>query len=219
MSGAAGARDFLEALTGYSDAPADGYTPSKDRPARIGTVDPAYSGTGNAKVTFDGETVMGTRTYVPLVPVLANDRVVLLPVGRSYVIVGDLGGSLEDTLDGLAVGYRLVQTVYFTSSGSFAKASYPWLRAIRVRVQAGGGAGGSSSTATGANHSKGAGGGGGGYAEAFITDVAGLASSVTVTRGAGGSGASGGLGGFGPFVISGPIRESDRRSKAAASEL
>jgi hypothetical protein len=39
-------------------------------------------------------------------------------------------------------GYVYVDTVYFTSSGTFTKASYPWLRAIRVRCQGGGGGGG-----------------------------------------------------------------------------
>jgi len=93
-------------------------------------------------------------------------------------------------------GYRLAQTVYFTSSGSFAKASYPTARAIRVRVAGGGGAGGGAA-ATGANWSIGAGGGGGGYAEKFITDIAGLATSETVTVGAGGAAASGTTGGRG----------------------
>jgi hypothetical protein len=88
-------------------------------------------------------------------------------------------------------GYVYVETVYFTSSGTFTKASYPWLRAIRVRVQAGG-ASGAGATATGSNNtSAGAGGGAGGYAELFFTDIAALDASVTVTRGAGGGGVLG----------------------------
>lgn len=98
---------------------------------------------------------------------------------------------------GVPEGYRLKQVLVFTSSGTFAKATYaPWLRAIRVKAQGGGGAGGGAA-ATGSNFSTGTGGGGGGYAESFITDIAGLPSSVTVTRGAGGSGSSGGAGGGG----------------------
>ena len=88
-------------------------------------------------------------------------------------------------------GYVLVDTVYFTSNGTFTKATYPWLRAIRVKVQAGGGGSGTC-RATGVDQGSGSGGGGGGaYAESFITDIAGLTSSVTVTRGAGGAGGSG----------------------------
>jgi hypothetical protein len=86
------ARDLLEAVAGYADQPTNGYTPSADRAVLIGTVDAAYSGTGNAKVLFDGETVAGSRTYVVLEPVSPSDRVLLVPVGRSYVIAGKVGG-------------------------------------------------------------------------------------------------------------------------------
>ena len=84
-------------------------------------------------------------------------------------------------------GYLYKQTVYFTSSGSFTKATYPWLRAVRIKCQGGGGGGagaGSSGSAPA--------GGGGGYAESFITDIAGLASSVTITVGGVGSGGAAG---------------------------
>jgi hypothetical protein len=99
-------------------------------------------------------------------------------------------------------GYQFLETVYFTSSGTFTKADYPLLRAIRVKVQgAGGGGGGCAATTTGA--SIGGSGGGGGYAESFITDIAGLDASITVTTGAGGSGgaiaSSGNAGGASSF--------------------
>lgn len=83
-------------------------------------------------------------------------------------------------------------SVYFTSSGSFAKASYPGLQAIRVRAQGGGGAGGGAS-----GGGTGGGGGAGGYAERFITDIAGLSASETITIGAGGAGSSGASGAAG----------------------
>lgn len=101
-------------------------------------------------------------------------------------------------------GYRIVQTLYYTSGATFTKAPYPWLRAMRVKVQAGGGGGGGS-TATGAepNCSFGQGGAGGGYAEAFITNIAALAASVAVIVGAGGGGVAynntGGTGGSSSF--------------------
>lgn len=111
-------------------------------------------------------------------------------------VSGDVAN--KDYVDAaVSAGYHLKQIVVFTSSGTFSKASYAWLRAIRVRVQGAGGAGGGCAATSGANYSLGAGGGAGGYAEALITDIAGLASSVTVTVGAGGTGVSGDNGGAG----------------------
>jgi hypothetical protein len=87
--------------------------------------------------------------------------------------------------------YSFVQTLYFTSSGSFTKATYPWLRAIRVKT-VGGGAGGAGCATTGAGQvAVGGAGGGAATAESFITDIGSLAGTVTVTVGAGGSGGIG----------------------------
>jgi len=94
-------------------------------------------------------------------------------------------------VNGTAV-YRFVSTVYFTSSGTFSKADYPWLRAIRVKCQGAGGGGAGVPTTAVAQMVLGSAGSGGAYAESFITDIAGLASSVTVTRGAGGAGGAAG---------------------------
>jgi hypothetical protein len=118
--------------------------------------------------------------------------------------------------------YNLVETLYFTSNGTFTKATYPWLRAIKVKVQgAGGGGGGTSNGTSGA----GGGGAGGGYGEAFITDISGLDSSITVTRGAGGAGAAdrsvaatdGGASSFGSLVVgTGGIRAGSAGLPGAA---
>jgi hypothetical protein len=105
-------------------------------------------------------------------------------------------------------GYVFVETVYFTSSGTFSKATYPWLRAIRVRCQGAGGGGGGCPTTGAGEIAVGGSGGGGAYAESFITNIAGLASSVTVTRGSGGAGggaganagSAGGTSSFGSLV-------------------
>jgi hypothetical protein len=98
-------------------------------------------------------------------------------------------------------GYRYLTSVYFASSGTFSKASYPGIRAVRVRLVGGGGSGGGSA-ATGASPqmSYGQGGGGGGYAEKLIL-VSALDTSETVTVGAGGVGsvASGVVGGSTSF--------------------
>jgi hypothetical protein len=124
-----------------------------------------------------------------------------------------------DVIDDIRRGYVFVETVYFTSSGTFSKADYPWLRAIRVKCQAGGGggAGGDGTSLRG-----GGGGGGGAYAESFITDISGLDSSVTVTRGAGGAGGAatgaaataGTMGGSSSF---GTIVSADGGNNAPAS--
>jgi hypothetical protein len=97
--------------------------------------------------------------------------------------------------DYLAGGYLYQQTIYYTSSGTFVKADYAGLRAIRVRlVGAGGGGAGAGTTGSG-QVSGGGGGGGGGYSEKFITDIAGLDVSETVTRGSGGAGGTGNVSG------------------------
>ena len=86
-----------------------------------------------------------------------------------------------------STGYKYMQTVRYTSNGTFTKASYPGLKAVNIRLVGGGG--GSQGMAT---YSAGAGGGGGGYAEKFVLASA-LSASETVTVGAGGTaGASGG---------------------------
>jgi hypothetical protein len=107
-------------------------------------------------------------------------------------------GEVKDFL-GTGTGYRYNSTVYFTSNGTFTKATYPWLRAIRVRVVGGGGGGGGTPGSIGATRSVASGGGGaGGYAEKFITNIAGLSASETITVGAsgtGGTGANDGTGG------------------------
>jgi len=119
--------------------------------------------------------------------------------------VGVDGSAVTTSIDyQLNTGYRYHSTVYFTSSGSFTKASYPWLRAVRVRVQGAGGGGGGTDT-----NDNGAGGAGaGGCAELFI-EASSLSTSVTVTVGSGGAGgavntnitgSNGGNSGFGSYA-------------------
>jgi hypothetical protein len=121
-----------------------------------------------------------------------------LPYPEDTHLVRDGAQDIENIASGvndyLTGGYLYAGTVYFTSSGSFVKADPLGtgdigLRAIRVRCQAGGGgAGGVPATTTQAAVSVC--GGGGSYAESFITDIASLPTSVTVTRGSGGDGHS-----------------------------
>jgi hypothetical protein len=103
--------------------------------------------------------------------------------------------------------YRYISTVTFTSSGNFTKATYPWLRAIRVKVVGSGGGGAGAAAVTTSEGSCGSGAGSGAYAESFITNIAGLSASETVTIGAGGAGVSGAAGNdgssssFGTLVV------------------
>lgn len=86
MSG--GATSFLEALDQYTRARRRS---SADKPVLLGTVDPAYSGTGLPKVTFEGESTMSTKGYPYLYQPQPEARVALLPVGTTYLIVGTIG--------------------------------------------------------------------------------------------------------------------------------
>ena len=93
-------------------------------------------------------------------------------------------------------GYSFVERLRFTSVGSFTftKASYPYLRAIKVVCVGGGGGGGQTDYfPTAGDAAAGAGGGGGTYAERFITNIAGLATSVPIVVGDGGAGGTGGV--------------------------
>lgn len=102
---------------------------------------------------------------------------------QSLATSSDLSTGLATKRD-VTDGYVYMQTIYYTSSGTFSKGDYPWLRAIKVVCQGAGGGG--CGRTSGSNTAPG--GGGGMYAESFITDISSLPSSVTVTVGAGGSG-------------------------------
>ena len=96
--------------------------------------------------------------------------------------------ALGDAIDGtVGQGFVYAGTRYYTSSGQFEKADPLGtgdigLRAIKVTVTGGGGSGGRV-----AGSRTGAGGGSGATAVKFSSDIAGLASSVDVTVGAGGT--------------------------------
>ena len=100
--------------------------------------------------------------------------------------------------------YFYRETLYFTSSGDFKKADFPWLRAIRVKCQGAGGAGGSIQNGTGVSGA----GSGGGYAESFIADIESLPDTVQVTVGAGGTTVTGGDGNPGGDSSFGSIVEA-----------
>jgi hypothetical protein len=96
---------FLQTVAGYTRAQTDG---SADKACRIATIDPAYT-TGNPKVTFEGESTMSAKGYPFLssyTPV-ATERVVLVPVGTTYLIMGKIDNgvrSIATLLDALPKG-------------------------------------------------------------------------------------------------------------------
>lgn len=84
-------------------------------------------------------------------------------------------------------GYQYLTTVYYTSDGTFVKADYPNLRAIRVICVGGGGGGGGAAATSSGNSAVAGGGGGGSYVESFVLE-SDLNASETVTIGTGGAG-------------------------------
>jgi hypothetical protein len=132
---------------------------------------------------------------------VSDGQVLAYSTAVSGWVNADAGGGGVDS-------YRFVETIYFTSNGTFTKATYPWLKALRVKCQGAGGGGGGVAAAGVANSAVSGGGGGGAYGEKFITDISGLDASITVTVGASGSGgaagnnagAAGGTSSFGSAV-------------------
>jgi hypothetical protein len=153
-------------------------------------------------MTFAGTAARGSAIATPvegMVAYLEDSNTIEAYNSTAWVTVANAG----------TASYNLVQTLYFTSDGTFTKATYPWLRAIRVGVQGAGAGGGGVATTTAGQVREGTGGGGGGYGSVFITDISGLDSSVTVTVGAGGdggiatNGSNGGSSSFGAFEANG----------------
>jgi hypothetical protein len=96
----------------------------------------------------------------------------------------------------IGVDLHVGETLYFTANDTFEKADYPGLYGVKIIVVGSGGAGGGAAATGSSEKSVGSGGSGGGYAEGLVV-VGDLASSETVTVGAGGSGSSGSAGGNG----------------------
>lgn len=127
----------------------------------------------------DIEVVEGTPAAVPAVPALPDGAIPLAEVLVQASVTAITDGDITDRREEFKTRGQLVKTLYFTSSGTFEKADYPWLARVRARVQAGGGAGSGRSSSIGA----GAGGAGGDYAESMLL-VDDLLPSETVTVGA-----------------------------------
>lgn len=87
-------RAFLETVSGLQRGKQES---SADKPYLLGVIDPAYT-SGDPKVTFEGELTMSGKQYPFLSSYLPapSDRVVLAPLGTSYVILGSVGSASGD---------------------------------------------------------------------------------------------------------------------------
>lgn len=78
---------FLDRVAEYTQ---DSTQTSADKPMRLAIIDPAYAGVGLPKIKFDGELTVSGKQYAVMGNYLpaANDRVLLAPVGTTYLILG-----------------------------------------------------------------------------------------------------------------------------------
>lgn len=106
---------FLDAVSGYTQ---EGKQGSADRPIKLATIDPAYVASSYPgtlpKVTFDGESTLSGKRYVVLSGYLPrpSDRVVMLPVGNTYVILGTISVSAIGTVQDEATTDETVTASY-----------------------------------------------------------------------------------------------------------
>lgn len=174
---------YNDAVKNLAISAADATNPRKDLVvARV--YDSFYSG---ATDSWALEVVTGTPAASPAEPAVPDNCYVLALVDVAALATSITDADITDRRKESSAPTGLRAIVTFTSSGTFTKANYQWLRAVRVRVVGGGGGGTGNGNG---GLTGGPGGGGGGYAEAMV-DVGSLGSSETVTVGAGGAGSSG----------------------------
>lgn len=146
--------------------------------------DSAYSGATDA---WDLKVVTGTPAGSPSVPTTPDNAIKLAEVAVAALASSIVDANITDTRTRYNPGYA---AEYFSASGSFTKANYPWAKTVKVTVIGGGGGSGGAEATGGSERAACAGGGGGGCAIKTI-DVADLSASETVTVGAGGTAGSG----------------------------
>lgn len=119
---------FLDAVAGYARAE---NASSATRPMRLATIDPAYvpsSFPGTLpRLTFDGESTLSVKRYPVMSGYLPrpSDRVVLAPVGTTYLVLGSVD---NDTVgyhgDGAMQGDAWMWQGYEPGNASTASTSY-----------------------------------------------------------------------------------------------
>lgn len=182
--------EFLRSIAAFTEA--NGEPSSANKPIKMGRVDYEYAPTDflggiNPKILFDGENTVSQKRY----PVMAGyyplpgARVVLVPVGTTYFIIGTADTKPQDP-----------KVDIFSTVGTDTWTKPAGARSVLVQVQGGGGAGGGTNAPSTGQNSVGSGGAGGGYGETWFSANA-LTDTVTVTVGAGGAGNSGAAGSAG----------------------
>lgn len=121
------ARSFLDAVRGYTEPSGSGdSSDGSARATKLATIDPSYT-SGPARVSFDGEGVVSTKTYTFLDPYypVGGDRVLMIPSGSTYVIAG----SVKSTATVPDTGW--IPITYAASWATFS-ADYSPLRIRRI---------------------------------------------------------------------------------------
>lgn len=182
QGGSDAAHNFLRTIAKFSEEA--GASKAANKGPRLGRVDYEYDPTDflggiNPRILFDGEQTVSQKRYVVMPPYypIPGQRVCLLPVGTTYLIIGSVDVVPQDPK---------VDT--FTSTDTWDKPA--GARLIRVQVQAGGGAGGGVVASPAGEVCAGGGGAGGAYGESWLSANS-VAASETVTVGTGGAGGTG----------------------------
>lgn len=178
------AHDFLRVIKGFTES--NSSSDVENRPIKLGRVDFDYDpadflGGIYPRILFDGEKTVSQKRYKTMVGYypLPGQRVVLIPVGTTYLIIGTVDVAPQDP-----------KVDIFSTTGSDTWDKPQGARFIRIQTQAGGGAGGGVVTTAAGEVCAGGGGAGGAYAESWLA-ASEVASSVTITVGTGGTGGTG----------------------------
>jgi hypothetical protein len=137
------ALSFLQSVSGFTQA--QNSTSSADKPVLIGTIDGSYSPASFPgtlpQVTFDGEDTLSGKRYAVMSgyrPAPA-DRVVLIPVGTTYLIIGALDEPEPAVLDTTWQTYTPTLTATPTpptKGNSVYTGRYAYLTAKTIAVEA-----------------------------------------------------------------------------------
>lgn len=156
--------------------------------------DDTFDSSGNDYA--DIEVIQGTPAGSPSAPATPDSAIKLAEIEVGNGVTAITNADITDSREEYKKRGELVETLYYTSPGTFDKADYPWLDHVVVQVAGGGGAGGGVGSTGSGQTATGGGGGSGGYSKKRIA-VSDLSASETVTVGAAGTGASAGTGGSG----------------------
>lgn len=105
---------FLQSIVGYTQHVGLAENPSANAPMRLAVIDVSYDPAEYPvtlpRVLFEGEDTIGDKRY-PVMPrdyvPGPGDRVVMLPVGHTYIIIGCLFPSFQPNLQRADLGRRI----------------------------------------------------------------------------------------------------------------